>query len=228
MSAVPLLERSRAADPDAPTQRVIDATLRCVARWGLAKTTVDDVAREAGIARATLYRLFPGGRDALLEAVLAAEAGRLCARLDATFRAAGSLEDLLVGAVVDVATTLTGHPALRFLVAHEPEAVLPHLAFERMDAVLGSVAGFAGPYLVPWLPPGDDGSSPEEGGARAAEWVARVALSYLVAPSTGVDLCDPASARRLVRAFILPGLTPGAFLPDQPTDHSRGGTPTHA
>jgi AcrR family transcriptional regulator len=42
--------------------RAVRATLACVARHGLAKTTFDDVAREAGCARATLYRYFGGKR----------------------------------------------------------------------------------------------------------------------------------------------------------------------
>ena len=33
--------------------RLIDATLICLARWGVAKTTLDDVARQAGCSRAT-------------------------------------------------------------------------------------------------------------------------------------------------------------------------------
>ena len=41
----------------------------CCERWGRAKTTVDDIATEAGISRATLYRMFPGGRDNLFEAL---------------------------------------------------------------------------------------------------------------------------------------------------------------
>ena len=32
---------------DATRQRILEATYACVARWGLAKTTVEDVAREA-------------------------------------------------------------------------------------------------------------------------------------------------------------------------------------
>ena len=47
----------------------LDAALACVARVGVAKTTLDDVAKEAGCARATVYRCFPG-RLALMRAVL--------------------------------------------------------------------------------------------------------------------------------------------------------------
>ena len=34
--------------------RAVAALLTCIARYGLAKTTLDDVAREAGCSRATL------------------------------------------------------------------------------------------------------------------------------------------------------------------------------
>jgi AcrR family transcriptional regulator len=40
--------------------RARDALLVCIARFGLSKTTLDDVARVAGCSRATLYRYFDG------------------------------------------------------------------------------------------------------------------------------------------------------------------------
>src|ERR1700686_3446173 len=103
--------RDRSATPPGPRvahDRIVDATLRCIGRWGLAKTTVDDVAREAGLGRATLYRLFPGGREALLDAVVASETARLWARLSACASAAPSLEEVLVGCIVEAGSVLTG------------------------------------------------------------------------------------------------------------------------
>lgn len=37
-------------------ERIIDAAERCFERWGAAKTSIDDVANEAGMSRATVYR----------------------------------------------------------------------------------------------------------------------------------------------------------------------------
>ena len=48
--------------------RIIDGTLICLARHGTMKTTVDDIARRSGVSRATVYRVFPGGRDEILGA----------------------------------------------------------------------------------------------------------------------------------------------------------------
>ena len=79
----------RSTRPPHPNrERVIDATLRCLARHGTIKTTVDDIAREASVSRATVYRTFPGGRDELLAAVVDTEVARLVS-LGATELSAG-------------------------------------------------------------------------------------------------------------------------------------------
>src|SRR5437764_10462214 len=183
-------------------QRVIDAALRCIARWGIGKTTLDDVAREASCSRATIYRLFPGGKDALLDAITRSELDRFFTGLAARFDEATDLEELLVGGIVYASRALTGHKALQFVLAYEPEVVLPKVAFHHADRVLSAVSAFAAPYLAPHV--GDDEAP------RVAEWVARLVLTYTLAPADGVDVGDEESVRRLVRPFVLPGLVPTA------------------
>jgi AcrR family transcriptional regulator len=193
-----VLELPSAPSITEPGQRVVDATLRCIARWGLAKTTFEDIAREAGCSRATVYRLFPGGKDALVEAVAAREVGRFFTALADRFDATSSLEDLLVAGISEAGRRLQAHAALQFLLAHEPEAVLPHFAFRSADAVLATAAAFTAPYLARYLP--------ADAAPRAGEWVARIVLSYTSCPADGVDLADEESVRRLARTFVLPGL----------------------
>ncbi|MEY2472825.1 MAG: hypothetical protein QOK28_2154 [Actinomycetota bacterium] len=177
---------------------IVDATLRCVARWGLAKTTLDDVAREAGLSRATLYRTVPGGKENLMALVSAVELNRFFGELHEAVQGADNLEDTIVTAVVTAARHLEHHGALKFLIEHEPEQILPRFAFTNLDRILANVRTFASPYLAPWL--GEDAG-------RAAEWVARIVLSYSCAPSSEYDLTDEASARQLVRTFVMPALT---------------------
>lgn len=199
MGEIDLRERT-----DATAARVVDAALRCVARWGLAKTTVEDVAREAGCSRATLYRAFPGGKEAVFAAVADAELSRLEGAVAGAVAAADTLEDALVTSITSVAAHLEGHAVFQFLLAHEPGLVLPHLAFRELDALLARVRRFGGPLLTPYLD--------AEEAARTAEWVARIVISYLCSPAAGAPLADDPSVRRLVRSFVLPGLSLPATL----------------
>jgi AcrR family transcriptional regulator len=181
-------------------ERIIDAALSCIARWGVAKTTLDDVARQASCSRATVYRVFPGGKEALLEAVGRREIARFFDAVTGRLQAADSLEDLLVAGMTEAGRRLRDHRALRFLVAHEPEMIIPRLGFTEAEAVLGCASSVAAPYLARWLP--------EPDALRAAEWVVRLVLSYSMLPNPEVDLTDEESVRGLVRTFVLPGLTP--------------------
>lgn len=177
--------------------RVVDAFIECIARWGIAKTTADDIARGAGVSRATLYRAFPGGKDLMLEALLRREAARFFATVGARLDAADVLEDRLVVGFVAAARFLEEHDALRYVIAHEPERVLPAFAFDRLGRTLAMAAGFVVPYLRPFVP--DDATA-----ARRAEWLVRILLSYTASPSPTVVLTDEGAVRRFVRAYLLP------------------------
>ncbi|HVE94223.1 MAG TPA: helix-turn-helix domain-containing protein [Acidimicrobiales bacterium] len=183
---------------DAQQLRIVEAALRCVARWGIAKTTLDDVARESGLSRATVYRAVPGGKDGLVELVVDAELAQFFAAVTGAAENAETLEDALVAAMTEATRRLRSHPGLQFVLAHEPEHVLPRIAFGHLDDVLRHVAGVATPFLVRWLP--------ERDAELTAEWITRIVLSYATTSSASFELTDPESTRRLVRTFVLPGL----------------------
>src|SRR5437660_12622409 len=61
--------------------RIMEAAVQQCEGFGLRRTTMDDVARRAGLSRATLYRHFDS-KDALVQAVILAEAERFFAALD--------------------------------------------------------------------------------------------------------------------------------------------------
>src|SRR5262249_14979758 len=109
--------RSRAGNAMARTRAgLLEGALRAVARQGTRRTTMNDIAAAAGVAKATLYNHFRTKDDvwaALLEAELAQLAAD-CAELP--------LRDALVLA----ATRISQHPGLRRVAQTEP-AVLARL-----------------------------------------------------------------------------------------------------
>ena len=57
-------------------ERILDAAAELMLRWGYRKTTVDDVARQAGVAKGTIY-LHWKTRESLFEAVVIREGLRV-------------------------------------------------------------------------------------------------------------------------------------------------------
>jgi AcrR family transcriptional regulator len=181
---------------DSQRVRLADAALACIARQGIAKTTLDDVARAAGCSRATVYRVFPGGKDGLISAVVDTEVARFFSALAVRMGAASDLEDVLVLGMTEAALLITGHGGLSYLLDHEPDVVLPQLTFAHMDSILAVSSTFTAPFLGRWLD--------HDEAKRVAEWGARIVLSHLLNPADGVDLTDEGRVRRLVRTFMLP------------------------
>lgn len=172
------------------------------------------------MSRATLYRAFPGGRDELLAETLASEVRRYFDGLAARMAEAVDLEDLLSVALSAAAEQLARHDALRFLLEHEPEVILPHVTFDGLGGVLAATGEFLGPYLQPLLG--------ETEALRVAEWLTRLVISYVACPSGALASVEipglaPARssstpfalhpepigeerARRLVHQFVMPGI----------------------
>ena len=178
--------------------RMVDAALRCLARQGATKTTVDDIARESGFSRATLYRTFPGGKDDVLEAVVSTEVARLFSSLAVAMGGASDLEEVLVAGMTEAARHMSTHRALGYMLNHEPGAILPSLTFAGMDRILFMAGDLAAPFFARWLDP--------DQASRAAEWAIRIVLAYVADPAPGTDLTDPDDTRALVRTFVLPGI----------------------
>lgn len=181
--------------------RILDAAKQCCERWGMEKVTVDDIAGAAGVSRATLYRLFPGGKDVLYGALHARERAEFFDTLTAEVRSsdaavdADELEDLLVRLVVTATRALRDDSHLAIMLASEPGTVLSELTVDGMPQIIRVANDYLGPILKPHLDP--------EFAEPLIDLLVRITISYFLAPSDHVDLGDVESAR----AFLRPGLT---------------------
>ena len=176
--------------------QILDAALTCIARVGLTKTTLDDVAREAGCARATVYRCF-ANKQQLLAALVVREADALRAAVVAAAQPTATLADAVTAVVTTSVDFLGTNAPLTFVCAHEPELLLPYLAFEREDAVLRTAAVLVAPAFLRFLTASE--------ATRLGEWIARITLSYLFSPSEHFDIADAQHVRALVDDFVVPG-----------------------
>lgn len=178
-----------------------DAALACIARYGVAKTNLDDVAAEAGLSRAAAYRAYPGGKQALIASVLATEAAGVLRSIADAVAHADDLAHALSGGISAASRKLASIDALRFVLRYEPELVLPHLSFAGLDRFLASASETLAPVLTRWLTPA---------AARdTAEMCARLFVSHWGNPDPAVRLSDSEQSLRLVEDYVLPTITRG-------------------
>lgn len=186
-------------DLTTPEGRVLAAAVRCTERWGIEKVTVDDIAGEAGVSRATLYRLFPGGKDVLFEAIRQAETLAFFADLDVHVQAADTLEELVVSILVEATVALQGDDRLKVMLASRPGEVLASIGFAEQPRIIAAASAFLQPRVARYID--------AEQAHRLADWMVRVVLSYFFTPSDHVNLADVRSARSFARSFILPAFS---------------------
>jgi AcrR family transcriptional regulator len=174
--------------------KILDAAKACCERWGIAKVTVDDIAAAADVSRATLYRLFPGGKDVLFEALHARERAEFFDTLTSEIGDTTDFEDLVVTLVVTATRELRADDHLAVMLASEPGAVLSELTVDGMPQIIRAANDYLGPILKPFLDP--------EHAEPLIDLLVRITISYFLSPSDHVDLGDTESAR----AFLRPGL----------------------
>lgn len=183
------------APPSVPlTARICGAFLGCIERDGLRATSIDDVAVEAGCARATVYRVIPGGRSGLMLATVGHSFDIVISGCREVVSEAETLSDAVARSLHIAASLLTASPALRRLLSEEPGAILPYLSFDGLQYVLDRVDEWS-PALF-----GRFGSDAQS--RSAGDWIARVVLGHLRSPGGPIDLTSLDDCRRLVATFF--------------------------
>jgi len=179
---------------------VLAAAESCLQRYGLAKTTIEDVAQASGLSRATVYRQF-GSRDALLLAVAAREAERVAAEAEVYLRRFDDVGSWIVEGMLFCLREIPTRPVLaQFLAPHELGAASRMLLTSDRMLAIGSE------ILRPMFEPARREGLLHEGLELDSlmEWVLRILMSYLAVP--GPPSRSEDDLRKLLRALLLPAV----------------------
>ena len=182
----------------ATRHRIVDAAYACMARDGVAAATVEGIAREAGVSRATVYRAFPGGRDELATAAVTAGVTQFLDGLRADIGDAPDLATMLERGLVAGRHRLDEHAVLQRALHDEPDQIVPLLAtvLPLVLAVLRTDLAdrLEHEHLQPGVVP-----------AEAADLLARLVVS-MIGNAGSWDTDDPVAVRDLVRGHLLAGV----------------------
>ncbi|MEY4996159.1 MAG: hypothetical protein RLZ67_884 [Actinomycetota bacterium] len=173
---------------------VLDATVACVERLGFQKVTMDHICAEANVSRATVYRMFPGGRDVLFEAVRVRSLADFFTVLRAHVEGATSLDEVLVRCVTVAYAELMADQQLATMLATEPGETLGDLTVSGVSRIVRVAAEFMSPLLHSFVP--------QQQAEEIVEIMCRLVISAFLSPSPLLDFSDEAVVRRLVRTYL--------------------------
>jgi AcrR family transcriptional regulator len=188
-------------DSEAAQAHFIDAAEACFERYGVVKTTMEDIAKMAGVSRPTVYRHF-ADRDRLILAVVMRRAGSLIGKAQAYIRRYDTFEDQLVEGLLFLVKTGRKDPFVRLLVSPE-HLDLAQQVFGATDAVVDLTQAMWEPILAEAAARGE--LNPDLDVREIARWLTHVELILV----GRFDLAtDDDVIRRMLRTFLAP-----AFLP---------------
>src|ERR1700737_6325 len=111
--------------------RILDAGSACLARFGNEKTSIQDVADAAGVARATIYRYYPD-RAHLFQAITDHEHAQELKEIRIRAATTTGLEEALV-IVVEVLATATLRFRTRDHLRNRDRGLAQYLFFQQRD-----------------------------------------------------------------------------------------------
>lgn len=186
-----------AQDEDATGERIVEAALQLFSDFGLRRTSMEDVARRAGVGRATIYRRF-ADKDELVKAAMLDEGLRF---LDAIRSATAGIQDreeALVAGFTMMVMNAAAHPLVKRMLASEPETILPYLT-TNAGALLDITRNYFREALAEEV---ERGLVVKGNLDDMAELIARLLQSLLLTPSTWLPLDDEAGLRRFGRDIL--------------------------
>jgi TetR/AcrR family transcriptional repressor of uid operon len=198
-----LLDVTPVVGEDVLFDRVAAAALEEFAEHGIRRTSMEDIARRAGVSRMTVFRRF-ASKQRLVEIVIAREVHRGMQELDLLWEGAETLEDRLVAGFEFAGRYVRDHPLFDRLLRSEPEVLLPPLTLDG-GPVLELYRSLIANRLKAEVKAGRAATSDIDG---VAEVIARLAISLLLTRDGTITLDDPNSVRRLVNLTLLPMLQP--------------------
>ncbi|WP_083884217.1 TetR/AcrR family transcriptional regulator [Nocardia higoensis] len=191
-------------DRDATTARILDAALALFADIGISRVSADDIARQAGVNRATLYRRV-GAKDVIVRAALLRETARVLEQISTRLRhldpadPEAAAERVTLGFATTV-TLLRTNPILMKLLAVDRDQTLAAITVGAGD-ILALATAFVAEELFATTGAVRDPRT-------VAGMIVRLVHSLILTPDAPPRLRDEPELRAFAAGYLVPVLLP--------------------
>lgn len=178
-------------------QSILDAAASCYLRLGVNRTTATDIAREAGISRATLYRRC-GSHEAIFLAVLTRESEEMAAAAHRHLAGVADPSARVLEGMLFALGEIRRRPVHAAVFGGDSAAWAATQAI-RQEALRRIGGAGVRPLLAPALA---GGILTEAGMADLSDWIIRILISFAAVPGEGGR--GPDDIRRQLTTWFLP------------------------
>jgi TetR/AcrR family transcriptional repressor of uid operon len=192
------------APVDRATERILDAAGAELAKHGVRRTTMNQVADAAGLGVATVYRRFPQ-KAQLVRAVILREAEAVTAAVVAELDRPASIEEQAAGAFVAFAHAISSRPFVVRLLRGDAEAGDSAATGDLVDHLMMDARGRVADWIRELQAHGRYLDADPD---VVAEIEARLAVSLLLMPDGFIPMHDDAAARGFAAQYLVPLLGP--------------------
>ncbi|GAA3948030.1 TetR/AcrR family transcriptional regulator [Actinomadura viridis] len=186
------------ATTDSTRERIIDAAEECFTRFGVAKTTVEDIAAAARLSRATVYRSVTGGRDELILAVVLRDLRRFLDRLAGRLRAEPSVPEAVVEGTMDAVAYVRARPAIAAFLVPEAAGHMQAAVAQGAEHLLAVCCEYVRPHFD--LAQRRRMLRPDIEVEGTVEFLFRIITSLIVMDRDR----DPDAQRRFLHTYVVP------------------------
>jgi AcrR family transcriptional regulator len=176
---LPLLSEQLPVPPPASLNPLLDAAASCLARHGVSRTSMTDIARELGVAPSTVYRKV-GSVEKAAWLLAAREAHAFVARLPEIVAGVGGPRAVTVFLAAGIRAAWD-HPVFAKMVRDEPDFVGRAVTRDLAGLIDQGVSQLA-PFLAAAMELNIIGRGDPN---LLAHWIIRVVLITLLAPPPG-------------------------------------------
>ena len=134
------------SEEESVRERILLAAGRCLTENGVRDVSLQVIAREAGLARATLYRHFPDGRDQLVNELVTFEVQRFFGELYRSVEGLTSLEHVLERGLRFAHHAVAAHYLLQTMLRDDPSMLEPALS-SSIETIEHRIAAIFVPFL---------------------------------------------------------------------------------
>jgi AcrR family transcriptional regulator len=192
---LPWLVERLPVPPPAALDPVLDATLECLSRHGLSKSSLSDIAREMGVAPSTVYRKVGSVENAAM-LVIARDGQRMLDRMPEVIAGVEGARIITVFLAESI-EAFVQHPLVAKVLRDEIDWV-GRMVTRNLDSLVAQAAEIAAPLLEAAMA---TGSIRRQDPLALAHWITRIGMVSIISP-------PPGDLRTALDDLLLPALEP--------------------